>query len=453
MFGTDGVRGVANTAISPDLCFRLGRAAGLLIHRRGLKPEVVIGRDTRISGSMLGAALASGLAHVGINVTTLGVFPTGGISYITRTQDFALGVVISASHNPAPDNGIKFLAHDGRKITEADEAELVSLLDPAYDIPVGAGVGQIQANPSFAEKYLDFLVGLVPERLDGQKITIDGAHGAGFELGVEVFRRLGAEVVTVGVAPDGVNINLEVGATHPQTVQDLTASNGSTFGVAYDGDADRAVFSDPQGRLINGDRLMAIWCEHWQDSLTPKAVVGTVMSNGGFSAAMAQSGIELHRAAVGDKYVAARMMELDGKIGGEQSGHIIFSERGPTGDGLITALEFARVVKRSGKSVTDLFDLYEAWPQLLANVEVKDREAFKTSTHVQEAIVWAEQELGSQGRINVRASGTQPMVRVMVEANEFELRDRVLDKVVATFEEHVGVEKVRRVDLTHALGD
>ncbi|MBL8048436.1 MAG: phosphoglucosamine mutase [Chthonomonas sp.] len=453
MFGTDGVRGVANTYISPDLCFKLGRAAGLLILQKGLAPSVVIGRDTRISGSMLGAALASGFAHVGVNVTTLGVFPTGGISYITRTQGFSMGAVISASHNPAPDNGVKFLAHDGRKITEADEAALVAMLEPAYEIPVGEHVGTVLPNPTYTRAYLDFLVGLVPERLDDMTVAIDGAHGAGYELGSEVFSSLGAKVIKTGVHPNGNNINHEVGATHPATIQELTKTSGADFGIAYDGDADRAVFSDPQGRLINGDRLMAIWCDHWKENLEPKAVVGTVMSNGGFASAMERSGISLHRANVGDKYVAAKMDELGGKIGGEQSGHIIFSERGPTGDGLITALEFARVVRRSGRPVTELFDIYQPWPQLLANVQVSDKDAFKNSAEVQQAIVAAESELGGHGRINVRASGTQPMVRVMVEADAYDLRDRVLDQVVAAFEEHIGVEKVKRVDLTHALGD
>ncbi|MCE9558650.1 MAG: phosphoglucosamine mutase [Armatimonadetes bacterium] len=440
--------------MSPQLAFDLGRAAGAVIVEQNLVRRVVIGRDTRRSGPMLGASLAAGFCHAGIDVVALGVIPTGGLSYFTRTGGFSMGAVISASHNPAPDNGVKFIAHNGRKISEETESRISSLVGVVLSqVPVGAGVGFLDSGQPDLSGYLSYLVSLVPERLDGMKVAIDGSQGAGFDLGVRIFRELGAEVTVVGCAPDGLNINFECGATYPAHIQALTKQVGADLGVAYDGDADRAVFSDNLGRLINGDRTMAIWCRHWRESLNPKAVVGTVMSNGGFALAMATDGIELHRANVGDKYVGAQLRKISGQIGGEQSGHIIFSERGPTGDGLITALEMARVLKREGKPADKLFGIYDAMPQIMVNVEVADREAFKSSTAVSEAISSAEARVVGRGRVSVRASGTQPMVRVMVEADDYELRDFAAQEIVDALEKNVGVTKIRRIELTNALGD
>lgn len=453
MFGTDGIRGVANREITAELCFKLGRAAGQLILEEGLNPRIVLGRDTRRSGRMLAAALAAGCCQTGKGVLDAEVIPTGGVSFLTRSRAAGLGIVLSASHNPASDNGIKFFAADGTKVPARYEKRLVELLDSAGPQPTGEGIGTIESDHPLAEEYLEFLLSLVPERLDGMVVAVDGAHGAGYELGVKVFTHLGALVLQTGVEPNGMNINDHVGATYPSTIQELTKSSGAAFGVAYDGDADRAVFSDHEGRLINGDRTMALWCDHWASDLHPKAVVGTVMSNGGFADAMAQRGITLHRANVGDKYVAAMMAETGAKIGGEQSGHLIFAERGPTGDGLITALEFARVLRRSQKNAAELFDIYEAWPQLMANIEVADKAALSSDPAIQAAIVDAEGALGQQGRINVRPSGTQPMVRVMVEASSIELRDTTLESVVRAIEQATEVERIKRVDLTHALGD
>ncbi|MEZ5162473.1 MAG: hypothetical protein R2688_01735 [Fimbriimonadaceae bacterium] len=323
------------------------------------------------------------------------------------------------------------------------------------DRPLGGDVGRLITSRDEVEGYMDWLVSLIPERLEGMKVAIDAAHGAAYELGIEVFKRLGAEVISTGTEPDGMNINAEGGATKPQTIQDLTQSTNADLGVSYDGDADRAVFSDSQGRLINGDRTMAIWCAHWQSQgqFDPAVVVGTVMSNGGFETYLKSQGIQLERAKVGDKYVAAKMRELNGLVGGEQSGHLIFSQYAPTGDGLLTALQMARVLKRENRTAADAFGDFENWPQMLINVQIHRREGWDDNQQVQDVLKWAEERLGDHGRINVRPSGTQPMIRVMVEADSGDLRDEVVNKVADTMTDALGGSIYSRVDLTHALGD
>ncbi|MDI9641654.1 phosphoglucosamine mutase [Kamptonema cortianum] len=455
-FGTDGVRGVANVALTPELAFKIGQAAGRWLVVAGEQGKVLIGRDTRVSGSMLGAALASGFCSVGISVDSVGVFPTGGISYLARTQEYCLAAVISASHNPAPDNGIKLMTSSGTKIpTELERFIEDNLNVESTDRPVAEGVGHISTGVAGAERYLNWLCTLVPERLEGMTIAIDAANGAASHLGVEVFKMLGANVLPTACNPDGMNINAQCGATHPDTILELTRKHQADLGVAYDGDADRAVFSDSEGRLINGDRMMAVWCSHWMKhgTLNPPIVVGTVMSNGGFGAFMEKCGIQLIRTDVGDKYVSAKLSEINGKVGGEQSGHIIFPEHGPTGDGLVTALQLARVIRREGKSAADLYGDFENWPQLLVNVQVDRKEGWESDTDLQAAISDAQRELTDRGRVNVRASGTQPMLRVMVEADDSALRDAVCDRIVSKMLERLGGKIYSRVDLTHALGD
>lgn len=452
-FGTDGVRGVANRDLTPELCMMIGSAAGRWLIGAGQTPKVVIGRDTRRSGPMLGAALAAGFCSSGVDVVTLGIVPTGLVSYAARTGDFGLGAVISASHNPAPDNGVKLIGHDGRKVPDEDESTIESLMDVSPAQPEGGAVGWLEARRDVIEEYLASLESIVPERLDGMRIAVDGAHGAAFELGPEILRRLGAELIVAGHRPDGMNINAEGGATKPRTIQDATRSSGATVGVAFDGDADRAVFADSAGRLINGDRTMAIWANHWRAEIAPPTLVGTVMSNGGFEAYLEREGITLERAPVGDKHVAARMAATGARLGGEQSGHLIFAGRGPTGDGLITALELLRVLKREGRTAAEAFGDYEAWPQLLVNVTVADRGTWNEGPKVANALAEGEARLAGRGRLVVRASGTQPMIRVMVEADEERLRDDVAESIVSAMQAEAGGKVYGRVDLTHALGD
>ncbi len=452
-FGTDGIRGIANKKLTPELALALGKAAGLWLIESGQEPRVVIGRDTRRSGSMLSSALAAGFCSVGVDVVDLDVAPTPAIAFVARVQEFGLGAIVSASHNPAPDNGIKFVGHDGRKLTDEVELRIESLMDNSSERPTGSGIGVLTHDRSGLDGYLNLLLSIVPEGLDGMKVALDCAHGAGFELGPEALRRLGAEVVLTGDTPNGDNINAEGGATKSETVQELTKSTGAYVGASFDGDADRVVFSDENGALINGDRTIGIWAAHYQESgeLQPAVVVGTVMSNGGFEAYMTERGIRLERTPVGDKYVAQRIAATGALVGGEQSGHIIFPRRGPTGDGLATMLELLRVMKRDGRPSSAFSADYEPWPQLMINVHVSSTDGWEAK--VASELQQGEEELKGHGRLVVRPSGTQPVIRVMVEADEYPLRDRVADRIVSAMERELGGEVHGRVDLTYALGD
>ncbi|MBL8060516.1 MAG: phosphoglucosamine mutase [Chthonomonas sp.] len=453
-FGTDGVRGVANKALRPEDALAIGYAAGRMAKETGITPRVAMGMDTRRSGSMLGAALAAGFTSAGLDVDDLGVVPTGGISYITRTANFGLGAVISASHNPAEDNGIKLFAHSGKKVADADEKRIVELFSIDDERPTRAEIGTINLDKSEVDRYLEWLLTIVPEGFDGLKVAVDASHGAGFELGTRVLERLGAKVFAVGNTPDGLNINLHCGATHPATIQELTRRVGADIGIAYDGDADRAVFSDNQGRLVNGDRTMAIWAAHWRKhgEFDPPVIVGTVMSNGGFEAYLGSQGIQLVRADVGDKYVSAKIDEHSAPVGGEQSGHIIFPKWGPTGDGLVTALELCRVLKREGRDLASFYDEFENYPQLLVNVKVSNKDGWQENAAIQSAISASESLLAS-GRLNVRASGTQPILRVMGEHPNVETRDSAVDHVVKTLISELGGDVYSRTDLTYSLGE
>jgi len=453
-FGTDGVRGVANKKLSPELAFSIGQAAGRWLISTGQPLRAVLGRDTRRSGSMLEASLAAGLCSVGIDVVSLGVAPTPTIAFVARTGEYGLGGIVSASHNPAPDNGIKFVGHDGRKLPDDEELRIEGLMASAgEDRPTGAGVGVYSFDRTEIAGYMDLLVSVVPERLDGMHVAVDAAHGAAYELAPEILHRLGADVVLMGASPDGMNINAEGGATKPQTIQDFTKGAGAAVGVAFDGDADRAVFSDDQGRLINGDRTIGIWAAHYQQrgELNPPVVVGTVMSNGGFDSYMTARGITLSRTPVGDKYVAQRITETEALIGGEQSGHLIFPRRGPTGDGLVTMLELLRVIKVEGRPSSAFYDDYEPWPQVMINMAVASKDGWEEK--IRPEIELGESELTGRGRVLVRPSGTQPVIRVMVEADDYEDRDRVADRIVAAMERELGGHVEGRVDLTYALGD
>lgn len=405
---------------------------------------------------MLGAALGAGLCSAGVEVTTLGVAPTPTVSFIARTGDFGLGAIISASHNPAPDNGIKFVGHDGRKLPDEVEALIERLTEaPFEDRPEGAKVGKLASSAVGIEAYLNYLFDIVPEGLAGMTVAVDAAHGAAYDLAPKILNRLGAHVVLIGASPDGMNINEEGGATKPQTIQEFTVKSAASIGVAFDGDADRAVFSDEKGRLINGDRTIGIWGAHYHrvGELDPPVVVGTVMSNGGFESYLVRTGITLERTPVGDKHVSQRILETGALVGGEQSGHIVFPKRGPTGDGLVTMLELLKVLRAENRSASSFYDDYEPWPQILVNVTVDDHKNWKERPAISQALADGEKRLDGCGRLVVRASGTQPMVRVMVEAQEYALRDDVAQTIVSAMESEAGGKVYSRVDLTHALGD
>lgn len=454
-FGTDGVRGVANRDLTPEFALALGAGVGAWIKDQGLRPLVAIGADTRRSGDMLGMAFAAGLNSAGSDVVHLGTVPTGCVGWATRRAGCGMGAMVSASHNPAPDNGIKLFGADGAKASAAAEDFVIENLGGKGERPTGNGIGRDQDPGGIVEEYVAWLKGIVPERLDGMKLCVDAANGAASEIGPRVLRELGANLTVVGAEPDGDNINAGFGATHPATIQALTREHGSDAGIAFDGDADRAVFSDSQGRLVNGDRTMAAWSAYWSQSprFEPRLIVGTVMTNTGFERAMEGLGIRVERVDVGDKHVSAKLRELHGKIGGEQSGHVVFSEHAPTGDGLVTALELLRVLRVSGKTMAEVYDCYEPWPQLLVNVKVDGAKEAAASDAIRSAIEGASELVADQGRINVRASGTQPMLRVMVECEDREVRDRAAQRIVDAVVEGHGGEIVGRIDLTHALGD
>lgn len=455
-FGTDGVRGVANAGLTPEFAFQLGQAAGRTLKHRGFAPRVVLGRDTRRSGPMLAASLASGFCSVGVDVVALGVVPTPTVSFIARSGDFGLGAIVSASHNPAADNGIKFVLHDGRKTPDEFEAEIEARLsDASGPRPKGGEIGWLESDRSMVEDYVRFLISTVPERLDGLRVAVDAAHGAAYELAPRVLQELGAEVAVIGCQPNGMNINAEGGATKPASICALCRELGADAGVAFDGDADRAVFSDSEGRLVNGDRTIGLWMRHWLASgkTMERVAIGTVMSNGGLAEFLAGMDVRLERAPVGDKHVADWIERHRAPIGGEQSGHIIFPELGPTGDGIATALQVLRVLRREGRPLSAFAAEYEPWPQKLANVQVRDRASWEDGPAVQAAIREAERSLDGHGRVLVRASGTQPMVRVMVEAKTEEARDSALARIVQALVEEAGGRVYSEVDLTHALGD
>jgi phosphoglucosamine mutase len=455
-FGTDGIRGIANKDLTPELAYRVGLAAAKHLHQSSLPLKVVLGRDTRKSGTMLGAALAAGLCSAGVDVDTLGVVPTGCVSYLTRTQSYGLGIVISASHNPAKDNGIKLFASSGEKL--ADDAEcLIESYIQNQDVALAEpnDVGVITRSTELIDHYLNYLKSLLPDGLVGMKVAVDAAHGAASELVIQLLTELGAELHTVGTKPDGLNINLHVGATHPDSIQKLTQSVEADLGISFDGDADRVIFSDAQGRLINGDRVICLWSTHWhaQGILKPARVVGTVMSNGGVQRYLEAQGIQFDRTNVGDKYVSKRLHEVGSKIGGEQSGHIIFSDRGPTGDGLITMLEVLNVLRKSGKTLADFYGDFPYWPQVLINLETSNNQEYATSQKLLDFVQSAQERLGDAGRISVRPSGTQPILRVMVEAESYELRDEYADLLVNSILDELGGKIYSSVDLTHSLGE
>lgn len=448
LFGTDGVRGVANSAeLTPELAFHLGRAATWLAVRGRLnghggdsalngtatsaaghgsgRPLAVIGRDTRRSGPMLGAALAAGICSAGGDVIRLGVVTTPAVAYLARTLGADFGVVISASHNPAEYNGIKFFARSGYKLPDAveDELEALALGDPdAIPRPTGAALGEFRECPEAARQYVDYLVSTAGLSLQGLKVVLDCGHGAAYRLAPETLRRLGAEVILLGAEPDGLNINAGCGSTHPEVLQQAVREHGAHCGIAHDGDADRCMAVDEKGELVDGDAIMAICALDLQarGQLRGSQVVATVMSNMGLEILLRNHGIRMHRARVGDRYVLEQMLAAGASLGGEQSGHIIFLEHSTTGDGILTAVQLLAAMVRSGRPLSELAGRIERLPQVLENVRVRSKEGWETNPRIAAAISRAEQALNGHGRVLVRASGTEPLIRVMLEGPDEE---------------------------------
>lgn len=421
-FGTDGVRGVANSELTPELAFKLGRIGGYVLTKEATnRPKVLIGRDTRVSGEMLEGALVAGLLSVGAEVMRLGVISTPGVAYLTRAVSANAGVMISASHNPVEDNGIKFFGSDGFKLLDHQEAEIEALLDADEDTlprPVGKDLGSVSDYFEGGQKYIQYLKQTVDEDFEGIHIALDCAHGATSSLAAHLYADLEADLSTMGATPNGLNINDGVGSTHPEALAELVVEKGADLGLAFDGDGDRLIAVDENGQIIDGDQIMFICGKylHAKGRLKKDTVVSTVMSNMGFYKAIEESGMASVQTKVGDRYVVEEMRKNDYNMGGEQSGHIVFLDYNTTGDGLLTGLQLVNTMKATGKKLSELAAEMTIFPQKLINVRVTDKHAVTDNAIVAAKIAAVEKQMAGDGRVLVRASGTEPLVRVMVEA-------------------------------------
>ena len=431
LFGTDGVRGVANADLTAELALGLSVAAAHVLAEAGSfeghRPVAVVGRDPRASGEFLEAAVVAGLASAGVDVLRVGVLPTPAVAYLTGALGADLGVMLSASHNAMPDNGIKFLARGGHKLDDELEERVEAVYDEhrtgaPWSRPTGAGVGRVKSYAEGFDQYVAHLIGVLPNRLDGLKIVLDEAHGAAARVSPEAFSRAGAEIITIGAEPNGLNINDGCGSTHLGLLKAAVVEHGADLGIAHDGDADRCLAVDHAGAEIDGDQIMAVLALAMRErsALRSDTVVATVMSNLGFKLAMEREGLNLIQTAVGDRYVLEEMKEHGYALGGEQSGHVIILDHATTGDGTLTGLMLAARVAQTGRTLQDLASVMERLPQVLINVPDVDRSRVRTSAELAAAVVDAERELGSTGRVLLRPSGTEPLVRVMVEAADID---------------------------------
>ncbi|RZU19505.1 phosphoglucosamine mutase [Kribbella rubisoli] len=441
LFGTDGVRGLANVDLTAELALDLSVAAAHVLGEAGAfeghRPRAVVGRDPRASGEFLEAAVVAGLASAGVDVVRLGVLPTPAVAYLTGSTGADLGVMLSASHNPMPDNGIKFLARGGIKLDDVIEDAIEARMNEEWQRPTGAAVGRVTDDGQGFETYVSHLVRSAPNRFDGLKVVIDCANGAASQTAPEALRRLGAEVVTVAAAPDGLNINLNCGSTHIEGLQREVIGHRADVGIALDGDADRCLAVDASGELVDGDQILAVLALAMRDSgrLSNDTVVATVMSNLGFVQAMVRERIAVEQTKVGDRYVLEAMKAGGHKLGGEQSGHVILSDHATTGDGTLTAVMLLARIAQTGKSLADLAGAMTRLPQVLVNVKDVDKDRAGTDAAVQSAVAEATNRLGDTGRVLLRPSGTEPLVRVMVEAESSDTAHEIahsLADVVAT---------------------
>ena len=422
LFGTDGVRGLANRDLTLEMSIQLAQAAAIVMgeeaRSRGIKPKAVIGRDPRISGEFIAAAVAAGLSSSGVDVFDAGVLPTPATAFLTADLDADFGVMISASHNAAPDNGIKIFARGGHKLDDSIEEAIEAAMAGEKLAPIGAGVGHVTRFADAEDRYIVHLLKSLPNRLDGLKIVLDCAHGAAAGVSPEVFADAGAKVVVIGADPDGLNINDGYGSTHLSALQTAVLEHGADLGIAHDGDADRCLAVDHTGAIVDGDQIMAILALSLKErgQLARNTLVATVMSNLGLKIAMRENGINMIETKVGDRYVLEEIRAGGYTLGGEQSGHVIFSQYATTGDGILTGLKIGAEVARTKKTLAELATAMKVYPQVLINVKGVDKTKVDSNAAVQASVAEAEADLHGSGRVLLRASGTEPLVRVMVEA-------------------------------------
>lgn len=439
LFGTDGVRGVANDELTPELALALGRALARALRERGLtRPQLVIGRDPRPSSPMLQAALTAGFCSGGGDVVPLGILPTPGVAHVVTHLGADAGAMLSASHNPVPDNGIKLFGADGYKLDDAQEQRVEQLVDTVADPPVGTEVGTTHPEHQAVEAYLDHLVSACDADVAGLRVVVDCANGAATTVAPEALARLGCEVHAINTEVDGSRINVGCGSTHPETVASAVVSTGADVGLAHDGDADRLIAVDHTGAVVDGDQILGILALRRRQRGTLDAVVTTVMTNLGFAQAMAHHGIDVVRTKVGDRHVLAAMLEGGHPLGGEQSGHIIIGDHATTGDGVLTAVRLLAAIADEGKPLRELAGVIQRLPQVLVNVRDVDRDRLDEAAAVWEGVSAAEAQLGDQGRVLLRASGTEPLVRVMVEADTTERAETVAEDLAGVVRRHLG---------------
>ncbi|MEN9872092.1 MAG: hypothetical protein RL450_27 [Actinomycetota bacterium] len=444
LFGTDGVRGIANKDITADFALKLAQAAAFVLSEearsRGDRPRAVIGHDPRISSDFISAAVAAGLASSGVDVFDAGVIPTPGAAYLTADLDADFGVMISASHNSAPDNGIKFFSRGGHKLPDSTEDKIEAALGSALT-PIGAEVGRVSRFADAEDRYLLHLLGTIPHRLDGVKVVLDCANGAASAISPQAFSDAGAKVITIGNDPDGNNINQGCGSTHLSALQAAVVAHGADLGIAHDGDADRCLAVDHTGAIVDGDHIMTVLALALKNSgqLARNTLVTTVMSNLGLKIAMQNAGIGIIDTKVGDRYVLEAMREGGYSLGGEQSGHIIFSQYATTGDGVLTGLHLAAQVAATGKTLRELVSVMPNFPQVLVNVPRVDKSRVDSDPELQALVLEASQELGDRGRVLLRASGTENLVRVMVEASDQGTAQSWADRIALLVERRLGL--------------
>lgn len=447
-FGTDGVRGEANKELTPELAFKLGRYGGYVLSQHETddrRPRVLVGRDTRISGQLLENALIAGLLSVGIEVFQLGVISTPGVAYLTRVQKASAGVMISASHNPAQDNGIKFFGNDGFKLVDEQEAEIEALLDAAEDTlprPSAEGLGTVDEFPEGLLKYSQFLRQTIPGDLEGITVCVDAANGATATSVNRLFADLETDFYTMGTSPNGLNINDGVGSTHPEKLAEFVVEKGADVGLAFDGDGDRVIAIDEQGNIVDGDKIMYICAKYLaeQKRLKQDTIVTTVMSNLGFHKAVEAIGLKDVITQVGDRYVVEEMRKNDYNFGGEQSGHMIFLDFNTTGDGMLSGIQLLNIMKQTGKKLSELAGEVTIYPQKLVNIRVTDKNGAMDVPAIRKIVEETEAEMNGEGRILVRPSGTEPLLRVMAEAPTTEKVDYYVDKIAAVVREEIVAE-------------